>query len=592
MTTSILYLHGVGQKVRDGGWHAALTASLAERSVEVPPIDSPRIICPDYVDLLKVPAVKKVDEPTRRQPVDMDEMQRLRMVADHKRRQTLLTARLDSLAGNDLRWGIGAGIPAQRAPGVGDIVDAKRYLGSEPLRFAILQRVLSALGTTRDVVIVAHSLGSVVAIDLLNYLPPGIHVRGLVTLGSPAGAVGVHKADMGRLLRKFPYEQVDTWVNFLVPHDVVTRGIGLTRLFPAALDVRLASGDVNPVKAHAVTGYLAHPAVAHVLTQLVTDQLPVRATATGAGLELALDEHESQVADSIVFAHRIAKAITKGGKRVRYENAIREVAIETGSKLVDLRVAEGRPVPAEVGLLAGGEVAMRQLAVGSIKDQLRFVIVAATSNLIAPFEIDVQDESLRTLRFVWVNDFGHSRDDGSKIIEALDSASSAFKNAHWGRLAVGAAGLGLAALGPIGLALVAPAGLAGGAAIVGALAAFGPGGMVGGLALAGGMVGAGASLVGASAMASSEVTPDMLRTQLIRLMACEKAAAALDIELGGSSLWLMFNDWRDKALTNLSALEVLSDKDAPSIKDLQVKVKLLEQALAWLIEERFAPSLE
>ena len=53
------------------------------------------------------------------------------------------------------------------------------------------------------------------------------------------------------------------------------------------------------------------------------------------------------------------------------------------------------------------------------------------------------------------------------------------------------------AAGPIGLALAAPAGVFGAAAITGGLAAFGPGGMVGGLATLG-LASAGAATAAAA----------------------------------------------------------------------------------------------
>jgi predicted alpha/beta hydrolase family esterase len=40
-------------------------------------------------------------------------------------------------------------------------------------------------------VLLAHSLGSVIAADLLTRLPAGIEVSGVITVGSPAGLLGV-----------------------------------------------------------------------------------------------------------------------------------------------------------------------------------------------------------------------------------------------------------------------------------------------------------------------------------------------------------------------------------------------------------------
>jgi pimeloyl-ACP methyl ester carboxylesterase len=591
VNTAILYLHGVGQKVRTDEWYVALAKGLADVGVEVPPIDSSGIICPDYVDLLKMETHPKCDEPRKSERADLSGSQRLSVVAAYKRRQTQLTRHLGGLSNLSVSLPLGQGVDPAKLPLPADLKDARRYLESSNLRNAVLQRILSRLGSTRDVVIVGHSLGSVVAIDLLNYLPPKLRVRGLVTLGSPAGAVGFHRSDMGRLLRTFPYTQVETWINFLAPNDVVTRGMGLTTLFPAAHDVRIESA---PIRSHAVTGYLQHPAVAEVLAELLAEPAVVSMTVEDeeTSLELSLDREEIQMIDSLLFARRVGGVIRNEARRSRYEHAVQEVSIDTGTNLIDLRKTRQRPVPPELVSLLKGESPSQSFAESLIKKQLEFVVVAATNNLVAPYDINVQREAERTVRHVWAEDFGYSMDDGNKIVAALNSATAAFRSTPWNRVAIGAVGLGLLAAGPLGLMFAAPVGVAGGAAIVGSLAAFGPGGMVGGLALAGGMVGAGASIIGASVMASSEVSPDMLRTQLIRLMTVTKAAVDLGLVSDGGSLWLLVNDLHSKESNRLWMLESLSDKDAPSLKEIRAKIKILEQTLAWLVEERLSIALE
>jgi hypothetical protein len=66
-----------------------------------------------------------------------------------------------------------------------DLKQVRRYLTDEELRAAARGRVTEAIGPDTRVV-VAHSLGSVVAYEALCALP-GHQVRALVTLGSPLG---------------------------------------------------------------------------------------------------------------------------------------------------------------------------------------------------------------------------------------------------------------------------------------------------------------------------------------------------------------------------------------------------------------------
>jgi pimeloyl-ACP methyl ester carboxylesterase len=68
---------------------------------------------------------------------------------------------------------------------IGNLVQVRRYLTEPDVRRAVRQRVVDAVdGETR--VIVAHSLGSVVAYEALA-AHPDWPVRALVTLGSPLG---------------------------------------------------------------------------------------------------------------------------------------------------------------------------------------------------------------------------------------------------------------------------------------------------------------------------------------------------------------------------------------------------------------------
>src|SRR5690606_19306782 len=105
-----------------------------------------------------------------------------------------------------------------RIPLPKDLRDSRHYLRDEALRSAVLHRVLGSLGGHRDLVVVGHSLGSVVAIDLLRHLPPTVRIRRLVTIGSPAGVPGMWKS---RPFQRddFPFHQVDGWVNVLNPYD-------------------------------------------------------------------------------------------------------------------------------------------------------------------------------------------------------------------------------------------------------------------------------------------------------------------------------------------------------------------------------------
>ena len=46
-----------------------------------------------------------------------------------------------------------------------------------------MRNILDHLPSRGDTVLIGHSLGSVIAIDLLDHLPENLHVRRFVTIG-------------------------------------------------------------------------------------------------------------------------------------------------------------------------------------------------------------------------------------------------------------------------------------------------------------------------------------------------------------------------------------------------------------------------
>ena len=144
-----------------------------------------------------------------------------------------------------------------------------RYLDDESRRAAVIARTHDALRVARPpVVVIAHSLGSVVIADMLADLPCDIDV--LVTLGSPLGHEAVASAVP---LGPFPYDRVGGWVNVVHVLDPVPFGRGIADRIPAALDVYLPvlagapstlgtlpwimTGIARAATAHLDTSYLA-----------------------------------------------------------------------------------------------------------------------------------------------------------------------------------------------------------------------------------------------------------------------------------------------------------------------------------------------
>lgn len=142
--------------------------------------------------------------------------------------------------------------------------DVAAYLDRESVRSAVLDAVRADLPVDGEWVLVSHSLGSVVAMDLLTQLPDRVDVPLLVTAGSPLGLDAVQK----RLLAGGPVrpQRVGTWVNAWAAADAVSIGCPLNDDWPAVHDVRTS----NPKdRAHDIAEYLADPAVAEMIGQSV-----------------------------------------------------------------------------------------------------------------------------------------------------------------------------------------------------------------------------------------------------------------------------------------------------------------------------------
>ncbi|MFJ6892619.1 hypothetical protein [Streptomyces hokutonensis] len=129
-------------------------------------------------------------------------------------------------------------------------------------RERILTTVREGIPATGSLVLVSHSLGTVVACDLLE--DTGIRERTTlwVTAGSPLGLEAVQR----NLLRPGPHAMSIDWLTAYDPQDIVALGHPLpTGSHPPG---QPAWGDVqntavnNGDKPHAIDRYLAHPDVA------------------------------------------------------------------------------------------------------------------------------------------------------------------------------------------------------------------------------------------------------------------------------------------------------------------------------------------
>jgi V8-like Glu-specific endopeptidase len=144
--------------------------------------------------------------------------------------------------------------------------DVDLYLGDRRVRDAVLDSVLETMPTAGDLVLVTHSLGTVVGMDLLTRLPDGLDLTLFVTAGSPLGLDSVN----GRLLGGGPHRpgRLRQWVNVWCPTDAVAIGCPLEdERWGKLSQLAVANGRD---RAHKIDEYLAHAGVAREIGSVLS----------------------------------------------------------------------------------------------------------------------------------------------------------------------------------------------------------------------------------------------------------------------------------------------------------------------------------
>ena len=260
---SVVYLHGVGG-AREMWWRP-IREALGGLTVD--------LVAPSFDDLLTTSGSVHARRLIGLPPASSDAAR-----LAYRDRQRDLIALIDAV-GESRSWSWPAMLPhpadiAERLPltqlvrtPVFGLDQVGRYLDDDARRAAVLHRVTqSLLRAPRPRVVIAHSLGSVVAWDVLA--DPRVHIDLLVTLGSPMGQPAVTMESM-----PFPYDRVGSWLNVVHPLDPVPAGRGLGESFPAACDAFLSptAGWASPTNTLArLAAAVAGAATAHLDSTYLT----------------------------------------------------------------------------------------------------------------------------------------------------------------------------------------------------------------------------------------------------------------------------------------------------------------------------------
>ncbi|MFD7369048.1 hypothetical protein ACFV4I_22555 [Nocardiopsis alba] len=239
-------------------WTDLLSPDVRHLGPEDDPID-------DGVPMSEAEAAFVVDMFTDR--LGEDTVERIEQAPDEELGPPAMSPLVNRLIAELDGWSKSEGRNEKRSVG-GRLVRASRevyrYLFVPELARPVRDRVARNLAENTSIV-VAHSLGSVIAYDLLrgDEIPSGwgIRKRTLITCGSPLGFPTVRRAlgfEDGTILDPLPGVH---WVNVYDEKDVVTAGRGLDQE-PFVIDEKVDNGLRDP---HSARKYLRSEPMARTI---------------------------------------------------------------------------------------------------------------------------------------------------------------------------------------------------------------------------------------------------------------------------------------------------------------------------------------
>jgi len=553
-------------------------------------LESTRIIIPKYAHALRGSDDKEpLPELTIKTP-QRDAAKKNRR--DYERRTGAIEFRLgrhdrgNGQLGGDAVINLAVGLPP--------FVQARNYMASPQIRAQVLRRILTKLPETGRLVIVGHSLGSVIAADLLRRLPVGLDVVGMVTIGSPLANANFD-VDKLRETLKEPPTNLAWWVNFWNAPDRVAARRGVSSVFPWMIDFRIDTKK-NGIQAHAAAEYLSNEAVAGAIGFALFGSRSTDLERTNKGFDLPLNQTERFSLLALRYAYLIRMRLT-GDQLDRYTGALRQVQAAVVEEISRRNSSKGRGLPALLSRLAldlsDPQAAAPEPLPNSHmpKDEAVVLLtIIAADNVIRPFEISIPMDTRQRAMEDLSAEMGLGSQFGSDVFAAAKHAQEVLTGgrgmnwAKWGALGAGAAAI-VVATG--GLALAAGSGLAGAALITSALAGFGPGGMVGGLLTAGTLATAGGGGI-AFGLASPGTTAETLEAVVARQLTVAILRQRQHLEQD-PAVWTILADTEREVRREHERLDEFSDESAPALKELKRKIEAVERALKYLEDNDLGP---
>jgi hypothetical protein len=574
--TNVLFLHGIRSDPTTADWAAALDAALGrggtgrlgDRGIGTVAVSwEDALYGPEPVEDFGPPDLTyvKVGDSAYDSAVGRWSLRQVELEGALRRRGSLRAGPLGTLPDEALDL-VAPPLASQALKEVG------AYCKSRPRRHACLRSVLSQVPERGDLIVVAHSLGSVLALDLIYHLPATVDVKLLVTAGSPLGR-GVVRSHLRRIRDRFPAERMGPWLNIVGQWDPVSAGRGIAVHFPEALDVFVDTGRTFPAS-HAASSYLDQDVVADAIDVALT----AAPTASGSALDVRVGDEHLPILVQSQMALRLEQRMDRGDRRRRFGYARAERSEEAQHQL-------GHPnslllMHDNGGVLRGRFTPGEATAV---------LLATCMGNVIAPYEIDYEGKVENLALEDLAQDMGFPARRAIAVLEAEREARGTHgAQKGWQRKAMMAAGLAALVAAPYMVVAAAPAGLAGGAGIVAGLAALGPGGMVGGLGMVGLLGGAGGAAIAGGLTGGSAA---MVEEKVIYLQALALAEKTLHERHHRTTVWSVLVEMETSLAAERARLARHSDAKARILKELEAKSTSVERAIRALSAAGLGPKL-
>ncbi len=580
----LVFLHGIGNGVTESQVRAVLDTSL--QAAGYPALDGVQVVAPRYAGLLRS---SRSEDESEIPAITIKELKGAEATA-HRHEVALRTSRLEALLGASvprapLNWAPAGGLVRYSPLGLDQ---ARVYLAKNSrIRARLLHDVVAAFPTSGRVVVVAHSLGSLIALDALLRISPQVQVDRLITIGSPLPHA--HFRDRFTEWAQ-PPRNVSTWVNVRGSHDVITFFGGIGGTYGWALDRTIS------LMGHRAEPYLATEPVAIAVGDALFGSRSTELVRPDSLPDIPLNQVETQTLLEVGFAHCVLDQLTEHRPEAqdRYRRALSLTQATRANSLARTYAEAGLPVP---GAMSEFVTANRTIQDPPTRpgvpqllhtgDALPVLVSLATSNPVHPYEVDTGDTARREALKTLTARMGLTSSVGRQVSESLSFAQKSLRAKsspiRWALIGVGAVAV---VAGTGGLALAAAPVAAGAGAITGALASFGPGTMAAGLLTAGSLTGSGAAAITRGLM--STTTVQNVEQAVLSLVALSHARAALGVQLT-SDCWNLLLDMESGVLDQIRVHEVLSDPKSPIRGELEQKRKMIAKAKTLLLAEGLGP---